>query len=343
MKHRIDQFEAIWKDAPSFRKKQFQEALFSETFFDFQSVSVFSQEKRDAMTESIPWMMWKKEYVFSGKKNDTYKALLVSLDDSVRIETVLMKNARGHWTVCVSSQVGCAMKCSFCATGTMGFSRNLSCDEIIDQYRFWKIFLRENTLEGSITNIVYMGMGEPLANYEEVRSSLRIFLEYAGIGITRITVSTVGMIPALHKLLEDSLWPSVRLAVSLHSADETTRKNLMPTSYDGFLEDLFLWAKKYFLVHPERRRHLTFEYVVLGEINDTEEHAEKLALFVKRLGNVRINLIPWNSTGTYFHSSIRVEAFQASLKKKGIITIIRRTMGEDIDGACGQLVVQKKS
>jgi 23S rRNA (adenine2503-C2)-methyltransferase len=343
MKHRVEQFELVWKDAPFFRKKQFLEALFSETFLDFQSVSVFPKEKRESLAENIPWMMWKKKYIFSAKAKDTYKALLVSPDDGVSIETVLMKNARGHWTVCVSSQVGCAMKCSFCATGTMGFSRNLSCDEIIDQYRFWKLFLRENTIEGEITNIVYMGMGEPLANYEEVRSSLQIFLEYAEIGLTRITVSTVGMLPALNRLLEDPLWPSVRLAVSLHSADEKTRKNLMPTSYDGFLEDLFLWAKKYFLLYPERRRHLTFEYVILGGVNDTKEHAEKLALFAQRLGKVRINLIPWNATGGHFHSSVNVEAFQLYIKKQGVVVTIRRAMGADISGACGQLVVEKKS
>lgn len=299
---------------------------------------------REALKGKVAWLALSDSEVFAAKKGDTYKALL-TLADGSRIETVLMRNARGHWSVCVSSQIGCAMACTFCATGKMGFTRNLSADEIIDQYRFWRIFLEDRPeLAPRITNIVFMGMGEPLANYQNVKETLRQILAHTDIGPTRITVSTVGMISMLERILVDPDWPPVRLAVSLHSADPATRQAIMPTSYEGFLDKLCEWAEKYFERFASRRRHLTFEYVMLSKVNDTEMHAAALVRFARRVGKVRINLIPYNFTGEVYRDSLPgdFDRFEELLREAGVQVTRRRTMGDDIAAACGQLAVEKE-
>ena len=313
---------------------------------------------RETLDREIPWLSVKEVQVFESVKKDTFKAVVEVVGEAgaKRVETVLMKNARGQWTVCVSSQIGCAMACTFCATGTMGFTRNLTADEIVAQVRFWHIFIEKYaTLSDSkggsafseasrISNVVFMGMGEPLANYEHVKEAIRLLLTYTDIGLTRITVSTVGLLPMLKKLLNDPEWPAVRLAVSLHSADTETRKNMMPSSYDGFLNGLVEWTGEYFQKFESRRRHLTFEYVMLSKVNDTEMHAKKLIDFARRVGKVRINLIPYNFTGSVYRDSLPGDfmRFQEQLEKAGVVVTRRRTMGDDIAAACGQLIVEKK-
>ena len=236
------------------------------------------------------------------------------------------------------------MACTFCATGKMGFTRNLTADEIVDQVRFWNQFLEaRKDLSGRISNIVFMGMGEPLANYDNVKETLRLLLTYTDLGPTRITVSTVGLLPMLQKLLKDETWPPVRLAVSLHSADSETRKRIMPSSYDGFLDKLAEWANEYFQKFESRRRHLTFEYVMLSKVNDTSMHAQALIRFARRVGKVRINLIPYNFTGSVYRDSLPgdFDRFEQELEAAGVIVTRRRTMGDDIAAACGQLIVEK--
>lgn len=342
---RKEKFIALFPSAPTFRVKQMEEALFSPLFESFAAVSNMPLPMRTVLEKELPWLTVREVQVFESAKRDTYKAV-VETEDEKRVETVLMKNARGQWTVCVSSQVGCAMACTFCATGTMGFTRNLTADEIVDQVRFWNIFLGSRPeLEGRISNIVYMGMGEPLANYDNVKESLRLLLAYTDIGMTRITVSTVGLLPMLRKLLDDPAWPAVRLAVSVHSADSDTRKSMMPSSYDGFLDGLVAWTAEYFRKFESRRRHLTFEYVMLSRVNDTEHHAEMLIEFARRVGKVRINLIPYNFTGSVYRDSLPGDfaRFQKQLDDAGVIVTRRRTMGDDIAAACGQLVVEKNT
>lgn len=309
---------------------------------------------RETLDANISWLSISLAHLLESVKKDTCKAI-VELGDGKRVETVLMRNARGQWTVCVSSQVGCAMACTFCATGQMGFTRNLIADEIVDQVRFWNIFLAERPEltslpasampKGRISNIVFMGMGEPLANYDNVKETIRQIILRTDIGPTHITVSTVGLLPMLRKLLRDPEWPAVRLAVSLHSADSDTRKAMMPSSFDTFLEDLIRWTEEYFEKHESRRRHLTFEYVMLSKINDTEKHAEALIRFARRVGKVRINLIPYNFTGSVYRDSLPADfaRFQEQLEAAGVVVTRRRTMGDDIAAACGQLIVAKSS
>jgi len=361
---REEKFRVLFPGAPAFRLKQIDGALFSSVFKDFSDVSTIPLAMRETIAHELAWFSIREVQVFESAKKDTFKAVVETIDGK-RVETVLMKNARGQWTVCVSSQVGCAMACTFCATGTMGFTRNLLVDEIVDQVRFWYSFLEKNTtlsstlrlrleeslskggnsdIEGSrISNVVFMGMGEPLANYENVKEALRLLLAYTDIGMTRITVSTVGLLPMLRKVLNDSSWPAVRLAVSLHSANSDTRKKMMPSSYDGFLDGLVEWTGEYFQKFESRRRHLTFEYVMLSKVNDTEMHAQALIKFAQRVGKVRINLIPYNFTGSVYRDSLPGDftRFQKQLEDAGVVVTRRRTMGDDIAAACGQLVVQR--
>lgn len=342
---RTEKFKNLFPQAPSFRLKQLEEALFSPAFQGFADVSTIPLSMREVVVKELAWFSITEVQVFESVKKDTFKAVVETVDGK-RVETVLMKNARNQWTVCVSSQVGCAMACTFCATGTMGFTRNLSSDEIIDQVRFWNQFLEKRPeLERRISNVVFMGMGEPLANYDNVKETLRLLLTYTDIGMTRITVSTVGLLPMLDKVLRDESWPAVRLAVSLHSADSETRKNIMPSSYDGFLDTLVEWTEKYFEKFESRRRHLTFEYVMLSKINDTEDHAKALIRFAQRVGKVRINLIPYNFTGSVYRDSLPGDfmRFQKQLEDAGVVVTRRRTMGDDIAAACGQLVVEKNT
>ena len=329
---------------PKFRLKQAEEALFQAAWKSWRDVSSLPPTLREALDREVPWLTVEQVAVLKSKDGNTYKAVVKAKDD-LRFETVLMKNARAHWSVCVSSQVGCAMGCTFCATGKMGLKRNLTSDEIVDQYRFWKLFLaKQPELSQHITNIVFMGMGEPLNNYENVRETLQQLLKFTDMGSTRLVVSTVGLVPMLHKLLNDPEWPPVRLAVSLHSADPVLRQQIMPTSYPDFLDKLAEWAQAYFEKFDSRRRHVTFEYIMLEGVNDSLEAADLLAKFSNRVGKVRINLIPYNTTKSEYHRSVgeRVERFQQRLEAKGVIVTKRRTMGDDIAAACGQLVVEGK-
>lgn len=340
---RIGKFKVLFPSAPAFRLKQMEEALFSPLFKSFSDVSNMPLAMREILVRELPFFSVQEVQVFESAKKDTFKAV-VEVEGGKRVETVLMKNARGQWTVCVSSQIGCAMACTFCATGTMGLTRNLTSDEIVDQVRFWYSFLsRRPDISERISNVVFMGMGEPLANYDNVKEALRMLLTYTDIGMTRITVSTVGLLPMLRKLLGDDTWPAVRLAVSLHSADSATRKAIMPSSYDGFLDGLVQWTEEYFKKFESRRRHITFEYVMLSGINDTEMHATALIRFAERVGKVRINLIPYNFTGSVYKDSLPGDfvRFQKQLEDAGVIVTRRRTMGDDIAAACGQLIVEK--
>lgn len=345
MENRSAILDKLLADQPPFRLRQVSAAFFRADWRSWSDVSVLSKELRVTLERSAPWLSLSQVALLESVRHDTFKAILET-SDGKRIETVLMQNSRGFWSICVSSQVGCAMACTFCATGKMGFTRNLSADEIIDQYRFWMYFLDgRRDLEQRISNVVYMGMGEPLANYENVKASLLAFLAHTDMGPTRLTVSTVGLIPMLRKILTDESWPPVRLAVSLHSADTETRTNIMPSSYPKFLEDLADWTKQYFEKFESRRRHLTFEYVMLAGVNDTSMHADKLISFARKVGKVKINLIPYNDTKSKYATSqsAALLSFEKRLLDARVDVTRRRTMGADISAACGQLIVEKRA
>jgi 23S rRNA (adenine2503-C2)-methyltransferase len=205
MQTRKEQFDALFPKAPKYRWNQIEQGLFSAAR-SWAELTNLSKDMREKLS-TLPWLSLEPQTVQVSRKKDTHKAMLRT-QDGKDIETVLMQNARGSWTVCVSSQIGCAMRCGFCATGKMGLTRSLNTDEIVDQYRFWTQYLQDHPeIEGRISNMVFMGMGEPLANYPNVRETLNRLLEHTDIGRTRITVSTVGVLPRLEQILEDEHWP----------------------------------------------------------------------------------------------------------------------------------------
>lgn len=197
-----------------FRIQQVRDAWYSKSGWD--EVTTLSKELREEIAAVFPWSTVTAPRVSVSKNDNTQKAV-VEFADGQRAEAVYMPNARGKRTVCISSQVGCAMACTFCATGTMGLKRDLTTDEIVDQVRMWKWEAREGGAGDQISNIVFMGMGEPLANYEAVKEAARILIEDMEIGPTRITVSTVGPPAGLGRLLKDDDFPNVRIAISLHA------------------------------------------------------------------------------------------------------------------------------
>lgn len=350
MKNRTTLIQELFPEQPNYRLKQISTQLFQPENKSWQDFTNLPKEMRDKLEQNIPFFTVKEALVQESQRKDTYKAKLeveneLEPDKPAFIESVLMLNPRNQWTICVSSQIGCAMACSFCATGKMGLNRNLTDDEIIDQFRFWQHFLKKNPeIPQRISNIVFMGMGEPLGNYQNVKSTINHVLEHTTLGHTKITVSTVGVIPSLKRILTDPEWPDVRLALSLHSADKETRENIVPTSFQTFLPDIREWARDYLKKYGNRKHHLTFEYVMLKGVNDTKMHSQKLANFVKSIGNVKVNLIPYNFIGMEFQSTtpIHMTKFKDYLIDQGVTTTIRKTMGEDIDAACGQLITKTK-
>ena len=333
-KTRQDTILSLLPDLQKFRLDQIQTALFDTSIHNWEKVSTLSKTVRQTLDEKVPWTSLRCAKTIKSKDYSTRKALLQT-DDMLAIESVLMKNTRDQWTICVSTQVGCAMGCAFCATGKLGLSRNLNVDEIVDQVRFWQSQIKDDE---RISNIVVMGMGEPLMNYDNVRDAINLVLKYTDIGKTRITVSTVGIVPRMQQILTDPLWPHIRLAVSLHSVDPITRKRLMPSSTPTFLEDLATWAKEYLETFGNRRHHLTFEYLLLEGVNDSEEEAKKLARYVQKIGNVKVNLLIYNDTGDFNGPRTeKVVAFAEILQNANIDVTRRRSMGQDILAACGQL------
>lgn len=340
--NRESQFKALFPKEPAFRWKQIEKAFYTPQMQSWADVSTLNKDMRSTLEKELHWMSFKDSTVHMSTKKDTYKAIL-TLHDGLQVESVLMENRRGQWTICVSSQVGCAMGCNFCSTGKMGFIRNLSVDEIADQYRFWAQFLtKQPELPQRISNVVFMGMGEPLNNYETVKATILTWLRQTDLGHSKITVSTVGVLASLKKLLTDPDWPHVRIALSLHSADVQTRQDIVPSSYENFLPQLQDWCHEYLHQAGNRKHHLTFEYVMLQEVNDSPMHAEKLAAFCKAVGQdqVKANLIPYNFTDLGFQRSIkeRTDSFKKLLEKHRITVTVRKTMGDDIAAACGQLI-----
>jgi len=338
---RQKKFNKLFPKALSWRKSQMISALFDAKINNWMSVSSLPNDLRKKMTDSIPWMSVTQNELYESRDKQTHKALLALTDGNI-IETVLMKNKREQFSVCVSSQVGCAMGCIFCATGQIGLKRNLTTDEIVDQLRFWQYFLRDYKINDRISNIVIMGMGEPLANYENVKTAIEQWLKYTDIGANHITVSTVGILAYLNKILTDKNWPPVRVAISLHSANETTRKKIVPTTGNDYLHQLSQWAKKYLETKGANKRHLTFEYVLLSDINDSTLDAKMLGNFAAAIGHVKINLIPFNNVlGKNLQRSQTADQFATIVKKYGITTTIRQSAGQDIMAACGQLSGKK--
>jgi 23S rRNA (adenine2503-C2)-methyltransferase len=260
---------------------------------------------------------------------DGSRKLVFRLDDGARVSSVLMPDD-GRVTLCLSTQVGCGYACAFCLTGTMGLTRNLSAAEMVGQV------LRANATEHA-THLVFMGMGEPLANYAEVLRTLKILTDAKlGFGYSprRITVSTVGLVTGIEKLGRENL--KVNLAISLHAASDEIRSRLMPVNRAWDLEALMGAVRRYPLAPRQR---VFFEYVLLDGVNDAPEEAQRLARLLRNI-RAKVNLIPFNDwPGADFRRPplARILAFQSILLEAGVTTTVRWSRGEDIGAACGQL------
>lgn len=264
-------------------------------------------------------------------RTGTKKALLL-LPDGETVESVLIRD-RDRVTICVSSQVGCPLKCAFCATGLAGFTRHLAPGEIVSQALY---LLREEKLGERTPNIVYMGMGEPFRNYDNVVKSIRILMEPQGLGIgaRRLTVSTAGEVDGIARFAEEP-W-QVRLSVSLHAANDELRNKLVPLNRKYPLERLYEAIASY---NEQTGRQITFEWTLLNEVNDRPEDAEELLRYMEGL-KATVNLIPWNPVAELPYSPSprrRCEAFRDRLVRAGVTTTLRAEKGQDIDAACGQL------
>jgi 23S rRNA (adenine2503-C2)-methyltransferase len=266
---------------------------------------------------------------------DGTRKLRLTTGDGRSIESVVIPDG-DKTTLCISSQVGCAVDCQFCATAKLGLVRNLDAGEIVDQVYRARDLLAEVEPGRRITNLVYMGMGEPLHNYDQVMQSLRILTHDLGIGLSqrRITVSTAGLVPRLAKLGDADVRPN--LAVSLNAASDRIRDEIMPINRKWNIAALLAAIRAYPL---EQRRRVTFEYVLLADVNDSLGDAADLAKLLRGI-RCKVNLIPWNPhpEAPYRRPAAAViEAFQLECKRLGLPTYLRTPRGDDIDAACGQL------
>lgn len=312
-----------------FRAKQLYEWMHKKLADDFDEMTNLSKAFREKLRERCVLVSLKPVEVQTSKIDGTQKYLFALSDGNV-VESVLMKYKHGN-SVCISSQVGCKMGCRFCASTIGGWTRNLVPSEMLDQiYKIQK-------LSGErVSNVVVMGTGEPLDNYENLLRFIRMLSDENGLNISQrnITVSTCGIVPKMYELAEENL--QITLAVSLHASNQEKRVRLMPIANKYEITEVLEACRNYF---QKTGRRLTFEYSLVGGQNDTPEDARELAELIKGL-NCHVNLIPVNpiKERDFVQSGKKViENFQNKLEKYKINVTIRREMGRDIDGACGQL------
>ena len=328
----IDAF-ALRHTLPSYRIRQFRKGYYRDTISDIHALSVWPKELRDAYDTEEQWSSLRVVRELKAPKGDTVKTLF-SLHDGITIETVLMRHRDGRNTICVSCQSGCPVACAFCATGKLGLRRNLQASEIVDQVLHFARFLKP--VNQTVSNIVFMGMGEPMLNAAAVREAIAILTdpEYMGMGDRRITISSSGYVTQLKKFIDDGY--KGKLAISLHAPNQDVRLKIMPIAKVFPFADV-IGIGDYYI--EKVRRRLSYEYILIKDLNDQPEHAEELAsVLAGKL--VHVNLIPNNpvaDTGFEKPDRIVMEQFSAILSDHGITNTLRVTMGDSIKAACGQL------
>lgn len=319
-----------------FRVSQITKWIHQMNVSDFDEMTNISKALRAQLKEKA--CIKPLDIIVDQISKDGTRKWVMGLDDRNQIEAVYIpEDDRG--TLCISSQVGCALDCSFCSTARQGFSRNLTVAEILSQVWLATRLLDEEKKSGrKITNIVFMGMGEPLLNFENAMKAIDVMLDDFAYGLSkrRVTVSTAGVVPAMDRLAERH---DVQLAISLHATRDELRDDLVPINKKYNLETL-IEACHRFMEKRSPRSRLTIEYVMLDGVNDSKQDAEELIGILDGI-SVLINLIPFNpftDSGYGTSSNNAVRRFQDVLMKAGITTVVRKTRGEDIDAACGQLV-----
>ncbi len=323
----------VEKGLAKFRAVQIFEAIYRQKNTNFSDISNLNKEVKKMLSDEFVFDTLK--LVTKLESNDGTVKFLFSLEDGNLIETVLMIHEYGN-SVCVTSQVGCNMGCSFCASGTVKKIRNITPGEMVSQVLYIDNYL--NQKEQRVSHVVIMGIGEPFDNYENVMEFIKIINDPKGleIGSRHITLSTCGLVP---KIIEFSDFPlQVNLAISLHFANDEKRNKYMPINKKYNLQELFKALNYYY---QKTNRRITLEYILLDDINDSLKDAEELVKLVKGI-NAYVNLIPYNNTGIFKRTSnTKRDAFFDYLNKNHINAIIRKEHGGDIDAACGQLRVKK--
>lgn len=331
---------------PAFRARQLATHYYTHLSADPEEMTDLPAAARGPLAQTLFPPLLTPIRTLTADGGTTVKTLW-RLHDGVKVESVLMRYPN-RATLCVSSQVGCGMACPFCATGQMGLTRNMSTAEIVEQVRLSARALRDGEIAGGpgrLTNLVFMGMGEPLANYKTVMAAVRAFVAPApggfGVSARNVTVSTVGLVPAIDKLAAEGL--PVTLALSLHAPDDELRDELIPVNSRWKVGEALDAARRYF---DATGRRVSIEYALIKDMNDHAWRADRLAeeLNARGRGWVHVNPIPLNPTpGSIWTASERpVEAeFVRRLRAAGIPTTVRDTRGSDIDGACGQLATEE--
>ena len=331
----VDFFDSLGE--PNFRASQLMKWIHQRGVTDFVKMTDFSLNLRKELSkiaEVRPPII--EECLISPEGTKKY---LIKLDSGTIIEMVKIPEKK-RLTLCISSQAGCALQCSFCATGDQGFERNLSNAEIIGQ--LWLANF-DDEFDQPVSNVVFMGMGEPLLNIEPVLASISLMQHQNAYGLSkrRITLSTSGIVPEIEKLASRT---DVSLAISLHAANNTLRDEIVPINKKYPLDKLLNSCKKY-LKNKSKRRTITIEYILIDGVNDSIEHAKELVEILKGL-SCKVNLIPFNPfDGSNYSRSLEstIKDFKNYLIQKGMIATLRTTRGDAIDGACGQLVGKLKN
>jgi 23S rRNA (adenine2503-C2)-methyltransferase len=321
-----------WLEAaeePRYRLDQIFDALYRQRI-PLEDATSLPRALRSRVAEAFPLAL-EPVVESTGDDEQTVKWLWSCRRDGAQIETVLMRYPT-RATVCVSSQAGCAMGCTFCATGQAGFDRNLGADEIVEQ-----VVRAAHTSPQPVSNVVFMGMGEPLANYASTWAAVECLHRDLGLSARHLTISTVGIVPGIRRLAQETL--PVTLAISLHAPNDELRNTMIPVNRRYPLAEVIDAAAE---LGAARGRRVTFEYACIAGVNDGLDHAAALARLLRPLGprGSHVNLIPLNDTAGYGgHAPIqvRMQAFATALRAGGLTATVRRNRGTDIDAACGQL------
>lgn len=369
-KMNLSALKNVLQGEPKYRLKQVKEAVFVDFVESWAEAMTLSVGLRGKLNEQCP--LYIEAEIYPSKDGQTAKAVIV-LGDGLKIESVLMRYEEGRNTICISSQVGCALGCNFCATGKMGFKRNLTVDEIVEQVLFWARLLahsparhvfgetvadergdsgqehRQKTPRtdlgicrglssanqtSKITNLVFMGMGEPFLNYDNVLESIHVLNDKDGfnLGARHFSISTVGIIDGIKKLTGEPL--QINLAISLHAPTDELRSKLMPVGKEYTIPKILAAVDGYI---EKTNRKVMFEYIMIDGVNDNEKQARQLAELMKK-PLYFINLIPCNPVGDFKPSpQAKIEKFKNILKDAGVQVNQRYSFGQDINAACGQL------
>lgn len=319
---------------PAYRGKQLARWLYERGARSIQEMTDLPASFREALERET--RVGRSTVAAAQASRDGTVKLLLEETDGKRIETVVLPYP-DRVSVCISSQVGCPVGCTFCATATMGFGRNLTAGEMVDQV----LTAREHSPTGRISHMVVMGMGEPLLNYDNLVRALRLMHDEMGMSYRHLTISTAGYVPGIDRLADEGL--PVTLALSLHAPNDALRSTLIPMSKKWGVEDVMAAVRRY---TDKTGRRVTLEYLLLAKVNDEPEHAAELAGLLKgMIGHV--NLIPWNPAASFsaFQApdARRVTAFRSALAARGITVTQRVERGQDIQAACGQLAVSRKA